>query len=345
MHTHGVPAPEDPVAALAPVLRQLAVLAEEGHVTRAAAVLGTPQPTLSRAVARWEAALGVALVARRGRGIVLTPAGTALAGAAREAAAVLERAVRAVREDAGVEHGRVGFAFLQTMGPDVVPRLLRSFRAAHPGVRVSLRQGSPAANLAALRAGEVDLVLTAPPPEPDPALVVWPLDSQPVVLAVARDHPLAGRAEVGIAEVLAEPVVGMARGFGMRTITDGLCAAAGLAPPELEFEASDLDTLTGLVAVGLGIAVVPLVPGAGTAEVVTVPLRGRPRRELVLVGMADPAPSAAVGAFVATAQEFRGRLVHPAAPATRPSDATDPGTAGVPGSGSHRRSRRGGRTT
>ena len=298
----------DPVAALAPVLRQLTVLAEEGHVTRAAAELGVPQSTLSRAIARWERDLGVSLVARRGRGIELTRHGALLAAAAREAAGVLDHAARTVREEAGLEHGRVAFAFLPTMGPDVVPRLLRTFRAEHPGVRVVLRQGSPADNLAALRAGEVDLVLTAPSPAADRAVTVWPLDSQPVVLAVPPDHPFAARSEVTVSDIVAETMVGMARGFGMRTITDELCAAVGHTP-QLAFEASDLATLVGLVAVGLGVALVPLVPGA-TDDVVTVPIRGRPRRELVLVGLADRSRTAAVAAFVTAALGFRGQLVN-----------------------------------
>lgn len=310
VHDCGVTATPDPVAALAPVLRQLTALAEEAHVTRAAAQLGVPQSTLSRAIARWERDLGVSLVTRRGRGIELTRHGALLAAAAREAAGVLDHAARTVREEAGLDHGRVAFAFLPTMGPDVVPRLLRTFRAGHPGVRVELRQGSPADNLAALLAGEVDLVLTAPSPAADHAFTVWPLDSQPVVLAVARDHPLAARYEVGIADVVTETMVGMARGFGMRTITDELCATVGHTP-QLAFEASDLATLVGLVAVGLGVALVPLVPGA-TDDVVTVALRGRPHRELVLVGLADRSRTAAVEAFVAAALRFRGHLGHAA---------------------------------
>ena len=305
---HAVGMDPDPLAVLAPVLRQLVALGEEGTLTDAAAAAGVPQPTLSRAVRRWEAALGVPLLRRTGRTVVLTAAGEVLAAAAQEATATLDRAVRAVQEQSGVEHGRVGFAFLPTMGPDVVPRLLRRFRTEHPGVHVALRQGSPAQNLAALAAGEVDLVLTAPAPAPDPARTVWPVGSQPVALAVARDHPLAGRAEVTVAEVVAGPVVGMARGFGMRTITDALCAGVGTVP-EPVFEAQDLETLTGLVAAGLGVALVPVVaardggprPSGERDDVVLVPVVGRPRREVVLVAPAGPVRSAAVSAFVATA--------------------------------------------
>ncbi|GAB2929487.1 LysR family transcriptional regulator [Rhodococcus aerolatus] len=310
MHETTPPPAEDPVAVLAPVLAQLTALADDEHLTRAAASAGVPQPTLSRAVVRWEAALGVPLLLRRGRGVVLTPHGRVLAEAAREARTVLERAVRAVREDAGVEHGRVRFAFLPTMGPDVVPRLLQTFRRGHPGVAVALQQGSPAANLAALLAGEVDLVLTAPAPPADAGLQTWHLGSQPVALAVAPEHRLAGRDEVAVGEVAQETLVGMARGFGMRTITDALCAAAGWTP-ELAFEAQDLDTLLGLVAVGLGVALVPVVPardGGRRRDVVLVPLVGRPRREIVLVALPGRVRTAAVAAFVEAALGVAGRL-------------------------------------
>lgn len=298
------------VAELVPALAQLVALAHEEHVTRAAASLGLAQPTLSRALARWEERLGFALVVRTGRGVHLTPAGTRVAAAATAALATLTGAVRTGREEAGLEHGRVGFAFLHTMGPDVVPRLLEAFLRRHPGVHVNLLQDAHSTMLAALRRGEVDLVLTSPAPADRTGLVVDVLDTQPLVLTLPPGHRLARRESVRLAEVGDEPWVVMQPRYGMRTITDGLWARATISPT-VTFEGQDATTLRGLASVGLGVAVLPAEPGA--SAVAQVPLDPPAHREIALVTATGRAPGRAVAAFRAVAVGFTGRLL-PAAP-------------------------------
>lgn len=299
---------DEAVAQLVPALAQLVALVHAEHVTRAAAALGLAQPTLSRSLARWEAGLGFPLVVRTGRGVHTTPAGTHLAEAAVEALAVLTRAVRAGREEAGLQHGRLRFAFLHTMGPDVVPRLLEDFLRQHPGVRVGLHQDAHATMLAALRRGEVDLVLTSPAPADRTGLAVDVLDTQPLVLTLPRGHRLAGAPRLRLSEVGGEPWVVLQPRYGMRTITDGLWAQAGITP-EVAFEGQDASTLRGLVSVGLGVAVLPEEPGA--AGVVQVPLDPPAHREIVLVTSTGRTSSAVVSAFRAVAVAFAGRLLPP----------------------------------
>jgi DNA-binding transcriptional LysR family regulator len=170
------------------------------------------------------------------------------------------------------------------MGPEAVPGLLRAFRADHPGIRFSLVQTSAADMLDRLRAGDLDLCLTSPLPD-DPDLEVRALDEQRLYLVVPADHPLAGRSRVRLAEASGESFVCMEPGYGLRRIADALCAEAGFVP-RVAFEGEEAETLRGLVAAGLGVA---LLPAPDTARPGTAHLAVSAPRAYRTVGVAWPA--------------------------------------------------------
>ncbi len=143
---------EDIVTLLAPRLAHFAGVARTEHVTRAAQEMNVPQSTLSRALVRLEADLGVDLFVRRGRTLALTPAGHSFLGSVERALAEIERAAEEVRADVDPATGKVAFGFLHTMGAETVPGLLHAFRADHPRVRFSLVQNYGEAMLERLRA-------------------------------------------------------------------------------------------------------------------------------------------------------------------------------------------------
>ncbi|MFC5662875.1 LysR family transcriptional regulator [Kitasatospora misakiensis] len=300
--------PDLPAVQLAPRLAQFAAVARLEHVTQAAELLAMPQPTLSRAVARLEADLGVDLLARQGRTVRLTRAGRLLLASVERALAEVERGAEAARAEADPATGRVAFGFLHTMGTDAVPALLRDFRSSYPQVRFQLVQDYVGAMLDRLRAGELDLCLVAPLPDDDPALAARRLDEQRLHLVVPADHRLAGRRRIRLAEVAEEPFVGLEHGYGMRAITDGFCAEAGFVP-RLAFEGEETETLRGLVAAGLGVALLPpaLVPRPGVVELeVTAP---RTRRAIGLAWVAGRPMTPPVAAFRDFVLSRRGRLL------------------------------------
>jgi DNA-binding transcriptional LysR family regulator len=261
-----------PVAALAPRLVEFAVLAHELHMTRAAEVLGIPQPTLSRRMARLEQDLGAALLVRSGRRVWLTAAGKALHRSVDEAGEELDRGLQRILLDADPQRGRVALGFVHTLGPVVVPRLLQEFRARHAGIRFELHQEGHDTMLSGLRAGVIDVCLTSPMPE-HADLSTRPLADQRLVCLVPADHPLAQQRTVDLAELAAESFVGLKPGYGVRRITDDWCRRSGFTP-RLTFEGDDIDTVRGLVAAGLGLALLPAEPGrvpSGTTEVPVVP--------------------------------------------------------------------------
>ncbi|SDM72090.1 LysR family transcriptional regulator [Actinacidiphila guanduensis] len=294
-------------AVLAPRLAQFAAVARHEHMTRAALQLGVPQSTLSRAVARLEADLGVTLFARQGRTLRLTRAGRTFQQAAERALAEVERSAESVRLDADPGSGRIAFGFLHTLGPETVPALLRAFRADHPRVRFQLVQTYGEAMLERLRAGALDLCLTSPLPD-DPDLVVRRLDEQRLRLVVPAAHRLAGRRRVRLAEAAADPFVTLEPGYGLRRITDALCAEAGFTP-RIAFEGEEAETLRGLVAAGLGVALLPppAVPRPGVAELDLT--GGRAVRAIGVAWLDGQQDTAPVAAFKRFLLGRKGRLL------------------------------------
>jgi DNA-binding transcriptional LysR family regulator len=286
---------------LTPRLAQFAAVARHEHVTRAAHELGVPQSTLSRGLARLEADLGVTLFARHGRTVSLTPAGRAFLASAERALTAVEQAAEAVRSDADPETGKVAFGFLHTLGWETVPSLIRAFRADHPRVRFSLVQNYGEAMLEGLRAGALDLCLTSPIPDA-PDLAVRRLAEQRLRLVVPDDHRLAARHRVRLAEAADEAFVTMEPGYGMRRILQALCAEAGFTP-RIAFEGEEAETIRGLVAAGLGVALLPppSIPRPGVRELaVTAPRAVREIGLAWLEGHPDTPPVAAFKSFLLT---------------------------------------------
>jgi LysR family transcriptional regulator, transcription activator of glutamate synthase operon len=288
-------------------LARLVALADHGHVTDAAASLGTSQPTLSRTLARVEAELGARVFERVPAGVVPTPAGEVVLRAARELTTrhrQLERDLAGLLDpDAGV----VRLAFLDSQATSLVPEALAAFHAEAPRVRVELRQ-EPAHEIHAdLERGAVDLAFTTSRPGDDHGWVA--LADERLVLVVPPRHRLRTRRRVGLDELADEELVTTPVGFGHRSLVDGLLRDAGVAPV-VAFESQDLATIVGLVAAGLGVAVVP-EPFAGRAGTVGVPITAEgARRTIGLTWRADralPPPAQRFRDFVERrAQRRRG---------------------------------------
>ncbi len=280
---------------LAPKLAVLKALAADEHVTRVAERLGLPQPTVSRWLAELGDALGAPVTARSGRRVRLTRAGRLLAEAATRSLAALEPGLREVEEELDPEKGRVVLGFLHMLGRSVVPELVRGFRAEHPHVRFGLVQDARQAVVDKLVSGEIDLALVAPPPSgPEFSSVV--LFEQQLIVVVPSAHRLAARRAVRLGELADEEFIVLEHGYGLRQITDDLCAAAGFTP-RIAFEGQETETVRGLVAAGLGVALLPhpeFTPPAGVRE---LPLIPRSSRVFGLAWLTDQPLPPAVKAF------------------------------------------------
>ena len=236
-------------------LRWFEAVAAEPNLTRTAARLHISQPALSRSLQRLETTLGVELFDRVGRSLALNENGRLFADHIRRALEEFDAGRAAVRRASSPDTGVIRLAFLHTLGTWLVPELIRAYRARFEDVVFRLRQAPAGAMIEDLLAGRHDLVLTSPAPNDD--RLRWrALFQEPLRLAVPPGHRLARRRRVGLADVADEPFVVLKPEYGLRAITDQLCARVGFVPP-VAFEGDDVETLRGLVAAGLGVALLP----------------------------------------------------------------------------------------
>jgi DNA-binding transcriptional LysR family regulator len=271
-------------ARLSPTLVLLRTVAAEGHLTRAAHRLGIPQPTVSRALAKLSEELGTAVIAREGRRVHLTRAGALLANAADEALRTLESTCRNVVEELDPERGQVVLGFQHTMGSTLVPVLISTFRERHPDVRFGLVQGARGDMLRRMLGGELDLCLTSPLPSDDRCESVA-MREEPLHAVVYARHRLARRKKLKLAELAEDDFIATRPGYGLRQIFAELAEEAGFTP-RLAFEGEEVDTVRGLIAAELGVALLPPAEPGAVPGTVEIPLQPPAHRT---VGLAWPA--------------------------------------------------------
>jgi DNA-binding transcriptional LysR family regulator len=233
-------------------------VARQQHFTQAAVRLSISQPALSRSIARLEAELGVPLFDRAGRTVRLNRYGRAFVEHVDRALAEVSEGKRELADMLGPARGTVAVGFIRIMGVQLLPVLLRRFRAAHPAVNFKLSQGSTALLMDQLVAGETDLCLMATHPE-RPELQWEHLFEEEIFAIVPPDHHLAGRDSIPLSALASESFIAFAPGWGLRQLADELCEQAGFRP-RIAFEGEDVATVHGLVAAGLGVALVPRTP-------------------------------------------------------------------------------------
>ena len=234
------------------------MLAEEENATAAAERLHIPQPTLSRRLARVEKQLGTTLFDRTGKRLHLNAAGEVYAEHLRRAHAELAAAEQAVHELQTSGPRVVHLGFLHSFGTWLVPDLIQRTRAVDPALRFDLVQDAAETITAKVVSGDVDLGIVSPRPRDAP--VSWHrLLRQRIELAVPGTDPLANRRSIDFGELHDCEFVSMAKGFGMRQLLDDACEAVDFEP-HITVECQELDTVAGLVAAGIGVALLPDSP-------------------------------------------------------------------------------------
>ncbi|MDE9366159.1 LysR family transcriptional regulator [Luteipulveratus sp. YIM 133132] len=275
-------------------LRVMRAISDEGSFTAAAASLGYSQPAISQMVRRLEERTGTVLVERLGRTVRLTEAGTVLARHAGPVLSALEAAEAEVAAIAGLRSGRVRLMAFPSSSSTLVPRALALVKERFPDVQVTFAEAEPPESLAALRAGQCDLAVAfayegddLPRGEDDTeAFTIRDLLVDEVRLAVSAKHPLAKAGSARLSDLSAEPwIAGCPRCRG-HLLT--LAEREGFVP-EVAFETEDYVAVLGLVAEGLGVALVPdlILRSAHNPGVVTMPIDPASRRTVQAVTTPD----------------------------------------------------------
>lgn len=240
-------------------LRQFLAVAEELHFSRAAQRLHMTQPPLSLAIQGLERDLGAALFVRTQRSVALSPAGAALLPRVRRLLADAEVLPQVAQAAAAGLAGQLRLAFVSSIAYGPLPAWLGSFRQAHAGIALQLREATLDVQLAAFDSDEIDagFVLHAPGAAP-PGLAAWAALLEPMVLALPQDHKAAMSRKLSFAGIAAEPLLIFPRNIAPSLFDAvlGFYRAMG-ATPRIAQEAIQMQTLVNLVSAGMGLAWVP----------------------------------------------------------------------------------------
>lgn len=277
------------------LLRQFVAVAEELHFRRAAERLAMSQPPLTGAIRRLEEEVGATLIERGQKTVRLTPAGAVLLAEARRLLLAADAALAATRDAASGKSGRVRLGYVGSAMYGRLPELLRGFRRDHGHVRVELREMTTAGQVAALRAGELDLGIVISPLGDTGGLATAPFDADRLAIALPSSHRLAQAAGVAVDDLAGEPFVSWPRdqGRGFYDQVMRICSSAGFSP-DVRQEAHGMHAVLSLVAVEAGIAIVPAsMASIRATEIVYRPIEGDMARfDLLLCrrsGEPDPA--------------------------------------------------------
>src|SRR6202051_3875825 len=239
-----------------PVLREVAY---RGSFSATADALSYTQSAVSQQIAALEAEAGMTLLERHARGVSLTAAGQTLVGHAEGILARLEAAESALSAIAGLRSGRLRMASFPTAGATLMPLAIATFRSSYPDVELTLAEGEPEEIVPRLRAGELDLALLFEFDGEQPLgqdLARSPLLEHPMYLALPREHRLAKKAKLRLSELQREAWVQTSSSSPCARHVVRCCHAAGFEP-SVSFESDDYQTVQGLVASGVGVALIP----------------------------------------------------------------------------------------
>lgn len=238
-------------------LKYLVALAEHKHFGRAAAACFVSQPTLSTQIKKLEEELGVPLVERAPRKVMLTPAGREAAARARGIVAEVEQLKEAARRSRDPEAGTVRLGIFPTLGPYLLPHVVPAIRARFPQLELLLVEEKSDVLLTQLRNGQLDAALLALPLH-DEQLHTEFLFEEPFVLAAPEGHPLAAHATLHMADLADQRLLLLQDGHCLRDQALDVCHLAG-ALEKSEFQATSLETLRQMVAANVGVTLLPML--------------------------------------------------------------------------------------
>lgn len=266
-------------------LSYLIALVETGHFGRAAKKCHVTQSTLSAGLKELEAILGVTLIERTRRQVVVTPLGRMIAARGREAIRYLEDLVDLARAGRGELSGPLNLGIIPTIAPYVLPRLVSETEHLFPKLKLFVREEQTAPTLARLRKGELDLALIALPYDTE-GLEAVEIGAEDMVVCMPADHPLAARETVRESDLADVPLLLLEGGHCLR---DHALAACRLSDRTLKevFQSTSLPTLVSMVSGGLGLTLLPRMAVArelaGRTDLVVRPFeKHHPMRTIAL---------------------------------------------------------------
>lgn len=211
----------------ATALRYFLEVIRTGSIADASARLNVASSAISRQIGHLEADLGVELFERRPRGMAPSHAGELLARHARRLFLEEEAIVTELKRMRGTAGGLVRIAATEGFGMSLIPSAIHEFRERHPGIRMELRVDAPAAVSRMVREGDVDIGATFLL-APEPGVRAIGEGCAPVLAVMAKDHPLADRVVLSLAELAGERMALPEKNTTARQLFDIACGLAGV---------------------------------------------------------------------------------------------------------------------
>ncbi|WDV93571.1 LysR family transcriptional regulator [Brevibacillus parabrevis] len=233
-------------------LQYFLTVARLEHVTEAARSLHVTQSSLSKTIQRLEEDLGAPLFDRVGRRLRLNEHGSRFLLRAERALLELEEGKREIRDWTQAEYGTLKLAVTNA---STLPGILSEFRKQWPMIHFHVQMVTTQEMLTALRRGEAEFCLSSFPVQDD-EIQCQTLFLDPILVAVPKNHRLAGRRSVALAELQGEWFVGVKRGYATRDLVDAVCHEAGFEPAYV-YEGDEPARLVTFVEAGIGIAFIP----------------------------------------------------------------------------------------
>ncbi|MBV8037377.1 LysR family transcriptional regulator [Roseateles sp.] len=267
-------------------LRQLRVLlavAEHEGFGRAGDSIGLSQPAVSQAVRGLEAELGLKLLDRTTREVVLTAAGQALVGPLRRLLGELDGMLDEARDSGAAARGIVRVASAPTISGGLMPQVLAAARQRFPDIQVRLGDQTQQLAIEAVRSGEVDFAVLVGMDATEPELEQQPLFDERFILVCPAAHELADRQLLTLPDMAGRPLVLLDYSSGSRPLIDRAFARAGVVP-QVALDVGHPATAFRMVQAGLGVSVLPALslPLPDAVALRAVPLEAALSRQVVL---------------------------------------------------------------
>jgi DNA-binding transcriptional LysR family regulator len=266
-------------------LRVFQAAAKCGGFTRASQQLHLSQSTVSQHIKQLEEELGCPLFMRVGKQVLITEAGNLLLQYSEKIFHDLKNAEMAVREMSAMKRGAVRLGVGATTLTYRLPHVLGDYNRRFPDIELIVLTGTTEFLLDAVTSQRIDLAIVMSTPGSPPGLTITPLGGEELVVVLNRDHPLARKSTIGLADLSSLRFILFEKHTAMQNLIDGYFERLDVAP-HIAMEVEGIESIKSLIGAGLGASILPLCAVGEhprTAQLKVMRVKGKPLvRELGL---------------------------------------------------------------